>query len=70
MELSGNDYNEKYLREDRVYVIKKLKMTEEEFEAVMALPVRKFDDYPNNYFITKNLKKLINFSRKRGFLPK
>ncbi len=69
-ELSSNEYKEKYLREDRVYVIKKLKMTEQDFDEIMKLPFRKFSDYPNNYFITKKLKTLINYSRKKGFLPK
>jgi N-acetyl sugar amidotransferase len=35
------------LREDREFVIKKLGLTEAEFERIMALPPRRFEDYPS-----------------------
>lgn len=69
-ELLSNEYKELYLREDLAYVVKKLNMTAQEFDDIMKLPVKRFSDYPNNYFITSNLKKLINYSRRKGILPK
>jgi len=35
------------LREDRAFVLKKLGLTEQEFEAIMALPRKTFWDYPS-----------------------
>lgn len=37
----------KQLKEDRVFVLKKLGLTDEEFEAIMALPRKTFWDYPS-----------------------
>lgn len=69
-ELSNNDYQTNFLKEDKIYVVKKLDLTETEFDQIMNLPIKSFHDYPNSYFLIKNLKKLINFSRKHGLLPK
>jgi N-acetyl sugar amidotransferase len=69
-ELEKNEYAEKYLEEDKIYVVKKLGITKADFDEIMNLPLKTFCDYRNNYLITKSLKKLINFSRKRGLLPK
>ena len=56
--------------EDKKYVIKKLGLTEETFEEIMNLPQKSFYNYPNNYLIIKKVKKIINFFRRKGFLPK
>lgn len=56
--------------EDKKYVIKKLGLTEEIFEEIMSLPQKSFYHYPNNYLIIKKVKKVINFFRRKGFLPK
>lgn len=69
-ELKSNDYADKFLEEDKIYVIKKFDITEADFEEIMNLPLKIFHDYPNNYLIIKNLKKMINFSRKLRLLPK
>jgi len=70
IEIEKNEYAEKYLAEDKIYVVKKFGITQDDFTEILNLPVKTFQDYPNNYLITKSLKKLINFSRKRGLLPK
>jgi N-acetyl sugar amidotransferase len=70
IELEKKEYSEKYLEDDKIYVIKKFGITKEDFDEIMSLPIKTFQDYPNNYFLSKNLKKLISFSRKKGFLPK
>ncbi len=48
-EMSAPTYPEDLQREDREYVIKKLGMTEQEFESIMAAPVKSYRDYPNYY---------------------
>ena len=35
------------MRQDREFVIKKLGLTEAEFDEIMALPIRRYGDYPN-----------------------
>lgn len=47
-EVKKNPYpSEELLQEDREYLIKKLGLTNEEFEAIMALPVKAHTDYPS-----------------------
>lgn len=36
------------MEEDRKYVLKKLDISEEEWEAIMSSPYKTEDDYPNN----------------------
>lgn len=36
---------------DRGFVIKKLGLTEDQFDELMALPIRSFRDYPSNYWL-------------------
>ena len=40
--------SQKEMEEDKNYVIKKLGLTEKEFENIMNLPVKSYRDYPNN----------------------
>jgi N-acetyl sugar amidotransferase len=40
--------DESFIAEDRAYVVKKLDMTEMEFDAIMAAPVRSYRDYPSD----------------------
>jgi len=47
---------EEAMKEDREYVIKKLGLTEEEFEKLMSLPRKTFRDYPSNYCLMKILR--------------
>jgi N-acetyl sugar amidotransferase len=51
-------YTENGLKDDRAYAIKKLGLTEAEFNAIMALPTRTFFDYENNYRRIEKAKKL------------
>jgi N-acetyl sugar amidotransferase len=46
-ELQREPYPAEIQRQDRDYVIKKLALTPEEFERIMALPPRRFEDYPS-----------------------
>ena len=63
-------FSNKEVLEDKIYVIKKLGLTEETFEEIMNLPRKSFHIYPNNYHTINKIKKIINFFRKKGFLPK
>jgi len=42
--------------EDRIYVIKKLEVSNGEFEDLMRLPARTFRDFPNSYDLLQSLK--------------
>jgi len=46
-ELKNDTYPVDLQREDRAYVIKKLGLTEAEFEEIMRLPKKRYQDYPN-----------------------
>ena len=59
-------YPERGLADDRSYAIKKLGLTEAEFENIMALPPKTFLDYPNSYRRIEAAKKV--FARLRGTL--
>ena len=52
-------YPEQGLQEDRAYVIKKLALSEAEFEAIMRQPPQTFFDYPNSFQRVENAKKLL-----------
>lgn len=47
-ELKKETYPADLLKQDIEYVIKKLDLTEPEFEAIMKAPVKSYSDYPNN----------------------
>ena len=46
-EMNKELYPETELKEDRVYVLKKLGLTEANFNHIMQLPVKEFGDYPS-----------------------
>ena len=52
-------YPDAGLMEDRAYVIKKLGLNEDEFEAIMALPPKLFVDYPNSYARIEAAKRVL-----------
>jgi N-acetyl sugar amidotransferase len=58
---------EEILVRDRPFVIKKLGLTEQQFEDIMALPIRSFRDYRNNYNNVERLRRLANSMRSRGW---
>jgi N-acetyl sugar amidotransferase len=69
-EIKNPTYSLDLQKSDRSYVAKKLGFTSKEFEGVMMLPVKNFNDYPNNYFIINSLKKIVDFLRKKNAYPK
>ena len=56
--------SEEMLKQDRDYVIKKLGLTEEEFEKIMSLPVKVHTDYPSNAVLYDKLRFFVNLARK------
>ena len=69
-ELIKPTYDPKLQRQDRNYVIKKLGLTEDQYEELMALPVKSFRDYPNSYDFVQLLRNGVNFLRRYGLYPK
>jgi N-acetyl sugar amidotransferase len=61
-EMAAPTYPEDMQRDDREYVIKKLCLTEQEFDAIMAAPVKSYRDYPNYYNLAA---KSIGFEQAR-----
>jgi N-acetyl sugar amidotransferase len=66
-EMRSPPYPADLQEQDRDYVIKKLGITEAQFEAFMSLPPRSFRDYPNSYATVARLKKIVNALRARGW---
>jgi N-acetyl sugar amidotransferase len=66
-EMESEPYPSALAEQDRRYVIKKLAVSEAEFERLMALPRRTFRDYPNNFARIERLKRLANLLRARGW---
>ncbi|MBA7576798.1 hypothetical protein ES708_18640 [subsurface metagenome] len=60
--------SEKMMEEDKKYVIKKLGLSEEEFEEIMSTPIKTYRDYPNNYFLFSKLKFFVKLARKKATL--
>ncbi len=61
-EIAAPTYPEDMQRDDREYVIKKLCLTEQEFDEIMATPVKTYRDYPNYYNLAS---KTIGFEQAR-----
>ncbi len=63
--LKVDPYPKALLEQDKEYVIKKLGLTEAEFEAIMKLPPKTHKDYPSNDFIFNNEKAgLLSFVKR------
>jgi len=62
-ELRHPPLDKNLLEQDRVYVLKKLGLTESEFELILNNPNKKFSDYPNNDSLWNNFGLLIKIAR-------
>ena len=51
------------LEQDRDYVIKKLGLTEDEFESILKAPNKAYSNYPNNERLWKRFKSIIRIAR-------
>lgn len=69
-ELKNVPYPEDKILEDKEYVIKKLGLTEQEFEDIMVSPPKIYEDYHTNFYLIGTLRKLITICRKMGLVYK
>lgn len=65
-ELATAAVPERKLEEYRTFVIKKLGLSDSEFEAIMALPPRRHDDFPTNAWLYSRLTALYRRLTQRG----
>ena len=70
MQLKTESYSYELLENDHEYVLKKLSLTEKEFQDIMKSPIKSFLDYKNNYRLTRYLRIFLLFLRKRGCVSK
>lgn len=68
--LSLPTYDVNLQRQDRAYVAKKLRLSDEQFEKIMHLPIRSFRDYQNSFAFVQFLRNGVNILRKFGLYPK
>jgi N-acetyl sugar amidotransferase len=69
-DLNTVGYDPILMEQDKQFVMKKLLLTSEEFEALMRLPKKTFRDYPNNESKVNQLKKFVNYLRFKGMYSK
>lgn len=63
--ISQNPYpSEKMRDDDKKYILKKLNLSEKEFQKIMNNPVKSFNDYPNNNFLFIKFNFFINLAKK------
>jgi N-acetyl sugar amidotransferase len=80
MILSGHATKENALREIEMpytfdeenikYVLNKLDLSKDEFNAILTSPLKSFKDYPTYYPLIKIMKPLVRAASKMGILPK
>lgn len=63
-ELKKDIYPPDLIDQDKEYVGKKLGLTEEEFDGIMALPIKSFREYPNSQLLFNRLLPLINYTKR------
>lgn len=66
VEIARPPYPVELQQQDLLYVVKKLGLTMQEFEQLMALPVKSFRDYRNSFSRVERLKRVVNALRGRG----
>jgi len=62
-EISKQPASKEMLEQDRDYVIKKLGLTEDEFESILKAPNKAYSNYPNNERLWKRFKSIIRIAR-------
>jgi hypothetical protein len=66
-EVARDPYPASLQEQDRQYVLKKLDLSEVDFERIMSSPRKTFRDYANNYELVQRIKRLANHLRARGW---
>ncbi len=67
--LKAPPFDPELAKSDREYVIKKLGISEEEFEAMIRAPVKSILDYPNHHGLEMKFRRMLLKLRKMGILP-
>lgn len=67
-ELAQPIYPEGLREEDKNYVLKKLEMTEEDFNKILHQPPKTFRDYPNQSMLFEIFRAALNKLRKKGLM--
>jgi N-acetyl sugar amidotransferase len=62
-QLKNNEYTEEKIAEDTDFIIKKLRITKQEFMNIMNAPLKSFRDYPSSYSILKCKSIIVNLIR-------
>ncbi len=63
-------YNTQLQEEDTRYVLKKLGISESDFNYILNKPIKSFRNYKNSFLIVSALKKFVYFLRKINVYPK
>lgn len=63
-------YDISNIEAEKLYIQKKLGLTESEFDLIMTSPIRSYRDYKNSYWFVGFLKNLVNYMRKIGIYPR
>lgn len=63
-------YDEDLLRQDKIFVMKKFKLSTDEFDKLMQLPVKSYKDYPNSAKKVEKIKIFVNTLRQKGLYSK
>jgi len=69
-EFEADPYPDQMMAEDREYVLKKLRLSEEEFDAILSTPVRSYRDYSTYAPLFARLRGVGNFLARFGIVPK
>jgi N-acetyl sugar amidotransferase len=62
--MSQPAYPPEELNEDKIFVVKKLGLTMEEFEQLLTAPKKTFRDYPSNYLLFRLKDRIMSFVRR------
>lgn len=68
--LRGPTYDPSLQSTDRVYVLKKLGLSESQYSEILSLPIRSYRDFRNNYEAVQLLRRTANALRGRGLYDK
>ena len=61
-------YPEEVLKQDKEYCLKKLGLSDKEFEEIMSEPIKSSKDYPSNQWVFERLSFLVNKAKQIGKL--
>lgn len=63
-------YDSKLLIQDKEFVKKKFRLTNDDFNYLMQLPNKSYKEYPNSDKVVKSIKYILNYLRQRGLISK